>query len=158
LKCTLFTHHLWPRSCLKNLIFQHFQNCFRIALQLTLPCGQDPPPGTFQLRLLFPVPLYCPAKLLCPEPGSRLRHRGTRTPLVTMPEAPVNEDNRAVLRENDVRFSRQAGRMQPKAKAFPVEKATKENFGFCVFAPDSGHVPAAVLFRNPVGHASPSFI
>ena len=45
---------------------------------------------------------------------------------MTVPEAPVNEDDGAVLRENDVRLSRQAGRMQPKAKASPVEKATKK--------------------------------
>jgi|TARA_R110000744_G_scaffold380567_3_gene503096 hypothetical protein len=77
---------------------------------------------------------------------------------MTVPEAPVNEDDGAVLRENDVRLSRQAGRMQPKAKASPVEKATKKNFEFSVFAPDSGHVPAAVLFRNPIRHASSSFI
>lgn len=77
---------------------------------------------------------------------------------MAVPEAPVNEDDRAVLRENDVRFSGQAGSMQPEAKISPVEKATKKNFGFCVLSPDSGHVPTTAFFRNPIRHASPSFI
>lgn len=140
------------------MIFNKIYGVLGGCVQLAFPNSEYLPAECLQLSLLASVPLDCPAKFLGPEVGARLRHRRTGTPFMAVPEAPVNEDDRAVLRENDVRFSGEAGSMQPEAKTSPVEKATKKNFGFCVLAPDLGHVPAAAFFRNPIRHASPSFI
>jgi hypothetical protein len=39
-----------------------------------------------------------------------------------MPKTPVNQDNGAMLRKNDVRFTRKRCDVLPKPEACPVEK------------------------------------
>lgn len=75
-----------------------------------------------------------------------------------VPKAAMNEDDSPKFRENDVRLTWQTGNVQSEAEARSVKQAAQHQLGFRVLAPDARHVPAAMFFRNPVRHASLSFI
>lgn len=77
------------------MIFNKVYGVLGGCVQLAFPNSEYLPAECLQLSLLVSVPLDCPAKFLGPEVGARLRHRRIGTPFMAVPEAPVNEDDRA---------------------------------------------------------------
>lgn len=63
--------------------------------------------------------------------------------VVAMPETAVYEDHRLSRREYKVRLSRQLAVVKAIAEAERMQSAPDYNFRLCIFAPDSGHHPAA---------------
>lgn len=72
---------------------------------------------------------------------------------MAVPEATVNQHNRAMARQNDVRCSWQTGSMKSEAQSEPVNHLANSNFRPRVPAPHSRHV-AAALFRGDLVQAS----
>lgn len=77
---------------------------------------------------------------------------------VQMPETAVDENNFAPGSENQVGLSREQFSAGGTVKAEPVAGCVKEppyqELGFGVLAPNPGHVPAALLSSDGIGHES----
>ena len=113
---------------------------------LALPDRHDSPIQVPQFLSLTMVTFHGVLKFSHPEIDSSLGKKGIATPLVPMPEATVYENGSPILWQDYVRAARQISAMKPKAIPHAVQQRTDNNFGFCVLAPDPGHVPAA-FFR-----------
>lgn len=66
-------------------------------------------------------------------------------PRTSVPEAAMYEDAQFPAREYEIRAARQTAPMKAVAKACSVEKATHNQFGLCVPAPNPTHDLAATL-------------
>ena len=64
---------------------------------------------------------------------------------MSMPEAAVNENNRFVLRENQIRFSGHLCAMKAIPIALGMEVASYLHLGLCIFTLDAAHVVTAGL-------------
>lgn len=73
-----------------------------------------------------------------------------------MPEAPVDENYRLVLRQDNVRRAGEVLPVQPESIAHLMKDGADSELRFGILASDSGHVPAAVLARDQVGDRGPS--
>lgn len=82
---------------------------------------------------------FCP-----PELDSRLRHGRSATAGVTVPEAPVDEQRRSMLRKDEVRRSRQVGSMEAEAISERMGRAADSKFGGCILPPHPGHHGGAI--------------
>ena len=75
------------------------------ALKLALPDRSDFPPHSPQLPFVPFVVRYISSELLGPELSVGLGSRGRLASLVPMPETSMDEDDRPVLGQDDVRLS-----------------------------------------------------
>lgn len=77
---------------------------------------------------------------------------------VQMPETPVDKNNFAPGSENQVWLSRQqlsaGGTVKTEAVTGCMKEAPYQELRFGVFAPNPGHVPAALLSCDGIGHES----
>lgn len=71
---------------------------------------------------------------------------------MSVPEAPVNENDRAMAREDQVRATRQVGAVKPVSKAAGVQRPAEGHLGTGVAAANSGHHPRPGLAIDDVGH------
>jgi hypothetical protein len=71
-----------------------------------------------------------------------------------MPKAAMDKNDSSVLREHDVRASRQALAMEPEAEATTVQKRANYNFRPGVFPSDTRHHSAAGQSIDNVCHCS----
>ena len=115
-----------------------------------LPDRQDSPTGVSERG---DDPIIVPsvaAYFFIPELGVR---GGAFEPVavVSVPETTMDEDDRALLPEHQVRPARQVGRMKPIPLAESMKPATENEFGLCVAALDCGHVAMALLGGQRVG-------
>ena len=73
-----------------------------------------------------------------------------------MPETAVDEQDFSAAGEHQVRLPWQTGgtvaSVQPEPISGGVQKAADQKLRFCVLAPDAGHVSAALLGSEDVGH------
>lgn len=85
----------------------HCRDCFReaAAIEFALPDDDDGPAFGFQLAPCVLVALPVPCYLGGPEVGVGLGYRVILAVLVAVPEAAVDEDDGAVLGEDDVRLA-----------------------------------------------------
>ena len=70
---------------------------------------------------------------------------------MSMPEASVNEDNRAVFPEHHVRSASQPGRMKTVTEPPRMKTFSQNQLRSGVPAPNPGHHPAARLLVDDVG-------
>lgn len=73
-------------------------------------------------------------------------------PWMLMPEAPMNKDNRVVLRKDYIRTARKIPAVNPKAKPQAVQNGSKYHFRLGVSRADAAHVPASSLGCQLVCH------
>ena len=69
-----------------------------------------------------------------------------------VPEAPVDEDHGAVLRQHQVRCARQIAAMEAESVPEPVDEASDCDFGERVRCLHAGHDGAALVGREPIVH------
>lgn len=62
---------------------------------------------------------------------------------MTVPEAAMYEDGRAVSWQHDIRLAGQLADMQAEPEPLSVQKASHQDFRFRVLPPDAGHHPAS---------------
>lgn len=75
--------------------------------------------------------------------------------VVTVPEAPMREQNRVIARKYQVWLARQSFGMEPVAEAFGKKAAPQQHFRIRVGAPDASHHPAAHVGGDDVSHLRP---
>lgn len=83
------------------------------------------------------VPYDVAFKLFTPEFDARFRRVGKSAATVPVPEAPVNEDDRLVPRQHDVRRTGQIGSVDPEPQTEPMEHRANSQFGLRVTARDA---------------------
>ena len=69
-----------------------------------------------------------------------------------MPEAAVNEHDRAQSGKYDVRLARQVRMIDTEPETAPVQETADEFFRFCVAATDAGHHTATCGAVYDIGH------
>jgi hypothetical protein len=62
-----------------------------------------------------------------------------------MPEAAVDEDDRFIFRQDDIRFARQSSDVQPKALTHPMQQPPDDKLRGSVLPADPAHVPGAAF-------------
>lgn len=67
-----------------------------------------------------------------------------------MPEAAVNEYNRTVLRQDDIRLSWQISAMKAEAEPHAVQHGTDNQLRLGVRTRDPAHIPTASLRRQVI--------
>ncbi len=69
---------------------------------------------------------------------------------MAMPEAAVYEDRCVIFWQQQIGAAWNIAGMQPEAKALPVQSLSNNQFGLCVYAPDTGHHPASRLLVHNI--------
>lgn len=72
--------------------------------------------------------------------------------IVAVPEAPVDEDQRAVLRKCNVRLSREFVVVYPEPEALSMKRGTNQYLRFRVFALDAAHHSGTGRLVDDIGH------
>lgn len=75
--------------------------------------------------------------------------------IVPVPEAPMHEDHRPILRQAHIRITRKVLAMNPVAKTARVKRLANGQFGLGVLASNAGHHPAAGYRVDNVSQPSP---
>lgn len=120
-----------------------FQNGF---LQLAFPDDDDGPALGFQLAPDFLVALLVPCYLGCPEIGVGLGCRGVPAVFVAIPEAAVDEDDGAVLGEDDVRGAGKAPDVHPVTETQVPEGVTQAELRLGGGGVDGGHSLVSLIW------------
>ena len=110
---------------------------------MTLPNDEHPPTSFLELLDVLLVTADVFLKLHFPEFGIALWIGRFGAAEMLMPEAPMNKYHRVVLRENDIRFTRQIFTMKTKSVTHPMQRAPNPLFGFGILRPHSPHNLAA---------------
>ena len=116
---------------------------------LAFPDFDDSPSGLRQLRPHPCIADDVPRELFRPEVDSR-RGRRREPAAVAVPEAPVNQDDRAVLWEHQVWPAGQRGAMEAKAKPESVGTRADGHFGARVLAAHAAHYSRPRFRRDGV--------
>ena len=122
-------------------------------LQFALPHDDDAPAFRFQLPPHLLVPLLVPAHLRCPELRVRLGNRIVLAPFVSMPEAPVDKDDRPVSRQDDVRAPRQPLVVYAIAESQAPKRITQTQLRLGGGGVDLRHDVVPLFGGEDVGHA-----
>lgn len=122
--------------------------------QFAFPDDDDAPTLCLQLAPGVLVTLPVAGYLGGPEVGVGPGDRVILAVLVAVPEAAVDEDDGAVLGEDDVRRAWKAAVVDAVAEAEAPEGATQEELRLGGGGVDGGHVAVALLWSVVVGHLS----
>lgn len=129
------------------------ENCVRVVVELTFPHDYDSPAKLPKFRFLSAIPQHRLGKLRCPEFLAGLGSSGFWAIRMSMPIAAVYENCGLVSWNNNVWPTREIGRMQPESEASPMQHRSKGFFRPSVLAPDAGHVPASLFWRNTINQS-----
>lgn len=69
---------------------------------------------------------------------------------MTVPKTSVNEHNKTISRQNDIRMARQVFAMQSETRTKPLKNRTHKPFRLSVGAAYLRHVPTASFFRQGI--------
>ena len=119
------------------------------SVQRAAPYCYDVPARVLPGFLVSHVALDVPGPFLHPEPDVAFRHCRVGAS-VAVPEAPAYVDDRACLRNDDVRLALKAFVADPEPPAGGKDPLPDQNFGLCVPASDPAHYPASLLWSYPV--------
>jgi len=72
-----------------------------------------------------------------------------------MPEAPMDENRRAVSRKYEIGATWQSGNVRSVPQPFPEQPLPDRELGFRILAPDAGHHAAANGRRDDIRHREP---
>ena len=122
---------------------------------LALPDREHAPSQAFKRATCLGVAFDVPGELRLPIRPVRRRLPLTQPASVLMPEAPVDEQDRAMLRQHQVRRARQIAAVEAKSVAEPVDEAPDDDFGARIRSPDARHDGAALCRRVSVAHSWP---
>jgi hypothetical protein len=145
---------LLPNRLLKQSRKEHRE--FLRPLCLTLPNRDGFPPCLPQKSFDFSVSGYIFLKLIHPKGDIGFRRIAIFASAVAMPIASMNENRYLVLRQHNVWFARKIFAVKAKPESEPMEGGTDEKLRSSIAASDARHIPASVLWGEPVGHLSAS--
>lgn len=113
---------------------------------MAFPNRDAVPSHVGQFRLLFFVALLVPLYFLFPKILVRLGQVAVFAPLVAVPEATVDEDDRSVFEHHYVGMSGQAGVVQAVTESPAEEKMPHNHLRLRPPALDCCHAAVALLF------------
>ena len=122
---------------------------------LALPDREHAPSQAFERATCLGVAFDVPGELRLPVRPVRRRPPLTQPASVLMPEAPVDEQDRAMLRQHQVRRARQIAAMEAKSVTEPVDEAPDEYLGTRIRGPDARHDGATFRRRVSISHSWP---
>ena len=122
----------------------------RAVLRLALPNHAYPPPKFTQSPGVAPRFFDNAIELLLPVLLTRLRHSSLLAPRMAVPEAPMNEYDRPIPREHQIRRSRQILAVQPEPESHRMRLTPDDHFRRRVFRPHTGHQPGPPLRSQPI--------
>lgn len=108
------------------------------------------PAYSLQRGVFLLIPGNIPVELGLPELHVGLWHCRRLAPLVSMPEASIDEDDRVSLWERDVGMPQQFGRMQTEANPQSVEEMAHDHLRLRVFRPNPAHHLATLFWGKGV--------
>lgn len=123
-----------------------------VFLQLALPDDDDIPALRLQLAPDFLVSLLVPSHLGRPELSVGLGDSVVIAALVAMPEASVYKDNRPVLWQRDIWFSRQISFIDPVAEPQAPKSTTQLQLRLRRRGVYSCHVAMALVGSKDIRH------
>ena len=123
-----------------------------VFLELAFPDDYDRPAFSLQFAPDLLVTLLVPGNFRRPEVGVGLGNRVELAGFLTMPEAAVNEDDRAIFRKHNNWRTREAPVIHPLAEAILPEGMAKLQLRLCGGGVDGGHVAMALGFRQCIRH------
>lgn len=121
---------------------------------LALPHHEHTPPFTAKSPHGPLITLLVGCELCLPEVRPSGRTNLTVTASVPMPEAPMNEHDRSMCRQHDVRGSGQVATVEPETIAHRVEKGPYGQLRGGVSPLDRPHVAGSLLRGEYVRHGS----
>ena len=127
-------------------------------IQLAFPDDDDGPAFGLQLAPDFLVPLLVAGDFRLPKLSVGFRDVGVLAVFVAMPEAAVDEDDGAVLGEDDIRFAGQFLVVYPIAESLVPKGMTQLQLRLCGGGVDGGHVAMALVWSEDVRHVVQSYI
>jgi hypothetical protein len=122
-----------------------FDHALRIVPDAALPDNRDSPTAIDKRRRTPPVALNVRLELATPEVGASSRSRCELAVGVPMPEAPMYQDGQSVLRQHDVRTSRQIPAMENVPVTSPVQAPSDCELRLRVAPTDSRHHLTALV-------------
>lgn len=120
--------------------------------ELAFPDDYDGPAFGLQLAPDFLVTLLVSGHFCRPEVGVCFGDCVELAGFVTMPEAAVNEDDRAIFRKHNIWGAREAPVIHPVAEAILPEGMAQSQLRFCGGGVDGGHVAMALGGGKGVRH------
>ena len=143
-----------PVISVQPLIQHHCDPESSLPPQCALPDDRHSPPGFEQIMPVAPVTAHVFLKLGLPEFLASCRGRGVWTPVVTVPEAAMNETHGSESTEHEIGSAREFAVVQSVPQAACVESLAESNFGYSISASDSCHHERACRLVHYVRHLS----
>jgi hypothetical protein len=104
---------------------------FATIAELAFPNNDDLPAGLPQLMYIARIPCPVGLNFVPPERGIRFRNMAGFAP-VTMPKAPVNEDDRTCRGKHYVGSARKTSHVDAVTHSHPMKSAPERQFWSCV--------------------------
>ena len=120
--------------------------------QRTFPDDRVSPAGLEQVSAVSPVPLHVGIELVLPEFRACGRCGRVWAPVMSMPEAAVNETHRSESTKHQIGRAGEFSIMQSVSEAKCVESPPESQFGYSISAPDSRHHPGTSRLIHYVRH------
>lgn len=131
---------------LRNYSFNGFIKLF--LLQLAFPDNNHIPPLRLQLPPNLLISLLVPYHLCNPEVCIRLWNRVIFAVFMSMPEAAVDENDRTILGENDVRTTWEIFGIDSITEPSPPKRMTQKHFRTCILGSVMRHTFKTLLWGH----------
>jgi len=132
-------------------------HCLDVS-QLAFPDHQDAPTGSFQPATIRLIPFLVSIELGAPVRHAACRHRSTVSAAVTVPEAPVNEDDLTATGKHEIRGARKRTDVESVSIAERVDQTPHDHLRRGVGAANGPHDFTTLFPRELVRHDSSSMI
>ena len=119
-----------------------------------LPNDVHFPPSLLKSHLDSLIPCYVPFELRPPESNSGLGHIRESASSMPVPEASVNQKNRAVAREDNIRLTWKVTSMQTESISHPVQRSANRQLRDGIPTAYARHHGASLL-RGENVHVGP---
>lgn len=140
-----------PRALLTRVLVTGLQVAFDAAREalyisgLALPYDQDAPSHLLQQDPRLLIARSVPRQLWDPilEPGFGCPRE--TTPIVLVPEAPVNENRRSMPRKNEIRCAGKVPAIKPEAESHRMDEPPNNHLWLRIHLANTPHMGAAFL-------------
>jgi hypothetical protein len=131
-----------------------YKAVYRKRLGGTFPNRQNPPSFLLQQVHFCRIPFSVSDEFPCPEISPRFWNLIIPAPLMSVPEASMNENDSPEPAHNDLGAPRHAGNIQSIAQVSCMQAMSDQQFWSCVRASDPRHHLGSVHGRLFFRHAS----
>lgn len=123
--------------------------------QLTLPHRDNMPSQSLQMRCCHFIAMPVPRYLHLPELYIRLRSRSIPAPFMAVPETSVHHNHYPILRQHNIRSSRQYPVLRPKPESTGMQSPPHQNLRLGILPSNTGHAATALVWGKMVHYYKP---